>query len=81
MSDIKTNVPVRSIFSEDMGGVPSGMNNEEANAFFSKGELPVWAKAPEASNDTTLVRGVDYDSDSGSMRLSPKARNVLGLDR
>lgn len=71
MSDLKTIVKC----SADMSGVPSGMSPEEATAFFAKGELPASSKAPV----TTLVRGVDYDTDSSSMRMSDRAREVLGL--
>ena len=61
--------------TSDMSGFASGMTEQEVNLRIR--DLMTAAAAPAE----TLVRGVDYDTDSSSMRLSPKAQAVLGFNR
>lgn len=56
----------------DMRGVPSGMNREEAAAFFGKGELPSWAKSPEqTSAQPAMTKNFYSESMAGVASFEP----------
>ncbi len=70
-----------SLDTSDMSGFAPGMTEREVNQRIRDLMAAAAEPAPAAAPAETLVRGVDYDTESSSMRLSPKAQAVLGFNR